>query len=136
MLSNKLLQGDIIEHPLFILENKWKIDFKYYLTNQIEKPVFQIFELVMKNPESIIVDLVRKVNNAKSGNHSITAWLELAGQKKKEENKKEVNIDIEKLKQSIQNIDEDENLLEDQFDEIEDSGEVEEDGSNEEECLE
>ena len=126
-LSNKLLQGDMIEHPLFIMENKWKIDFKYYLTNQIEKPVYQIFELVMKDPKTIIVDLVRKMNNAKSGNHSITAWLQLAG-KNNTSQEKTITIkgDINEVKKIIEKVnnnqdnDEEDNLLGDQFDEIED----------------
>jgi hypothetical protein len=30
-LTNKLLQGDTIEHPAYIMEKKLKIDYKYYL---------------------------------------------------------------------------------------------------------
>ncbi len=75
LLTNKLLQGDTIDHPQYILENNLTIDSKYYLEHQIEKPVFQIFELVMKKPESIIEDLKRSMNNAKSGNQSITSWF-------------------------------------------------------------
>ena len=74
-LTNKLLQGDTIDHPQYIVENDLKIDYKYYLEHQIEKPVFQIFELVMKNPEKIIEDLKRNMNNAKSGNQSIMTWF-------------------------------------------------------------
>jgi hypothetical protein len=74
-ITNKLLQGDTIEHPLYIKEKNLKIDFNYYLTHQIEKPVYQIFELVMNNPASIIEDLVRKMNNSKNGNSSIKNWL-------------------------------------------------------------
>jgi hypothetical protein len=92
-LTNKLLQGDTIEHPLYIKEKNLKIDYNYYLTNQIQKPVYQIFELVMKNPESIIAELVRKMNNLKNGNHSIKAWLTIG--KKSEEQKKE---DVEEKK--------------------------------------
>ena len=75
LLTNKLLQGDTIDHPQYIVENNLTIDSKYYLEHQIEKPVFQIFELVMKKPESIIEDLKRSMNNAKSGNQSITSWF-------------------------------------------------------------
>ena len=87
-ITNKLLQGDTIEHPAYIEEKKLKIDYKYYLEHQIEKPVYQIFELVMKNPAQIIESLVRKMNNEKNGNHSIKDWLQLMGKKveKKEEN--------------------------------------------------
>ena len=80
-LTNKLLQGDTIEYPPYIEENKLKIDFKYYLEHQIQKPVMQIFELVMKNPESIISDLIRTMNNAKNGNQSIKDWFKVSDKK-------------------------------------------------------
>ena len=109
-LSNKLLQGDIIEHPQYIKENKLKIDYNYYLTNQIEKPVFQIFELVMKNPKTIIEDVVRKQKNKKDGNASIKLWFKamnnttaLNDEKKKSELQKVVDYN---------QLDEDENMLE------------------------
>jgi hypothetical protein len=41
------LQGDKIETPIFILENKLKIDYGFYITNQIMKPVQQVFALVL-----------------------------------------------------------------------------------------
>ena len=37
----------------------------------------QIFELVMKNPESIIESILRKDNNRKSGAQEITKWFSL-----------------------------------------------------------
>jgi DNA polymerase elongation subunit (family B) len=83
-LTNKILQGDIIENPEYIIENNLKIDYKYYLTHQIEKPVYQIFKLVMNKPELIIEELVRKINNTKSGNHSIKDWLRVMNNKNNE----------------------------------------------------
>ena len=113
-LTNKLLQGDTIEHPQYITEKNLKIDYNYYLTNQIEKPVYQIFELVMKKPESIIADLVRKMTNAKKGNHPITAWLKVLDPVSPV--KIEKNVLKEKIIE-INNYDEDENMLEDNFEE-------------------
>jgi DNA polymerase elongation subunit (family B) len=46
--GKKLLQGDKIETPTFILENKLKIDYSFYITNQIMKPVQQLFALVLE----------------------------------------------------------------------------------------
>jgi len=47
-ISNKeLLQGDKIEHPKYIMENKLKIDFIFYITNQIMKPVCQLLALAL-----------------------------------------------------------------------------------------
>lgn len=119
-LTNKLLQGDTIEHPQYIEENKLKIDFKYYLEHQIEKPVYQIFELVMKNPEKIIEDLLRKMNNLKNGNHSIKDWLKVMDKNltQKEINEKyNVKEKIVEVKDIKIEEDEEENLLGGDFEE-------------------
>ena len=42
----KLLQGDRVEHPDYIKEHKIKPDYKFYITNQILKPVCQIYALI------------------------------------------------------------------------------------------
>ena len=117
-LTTKLLQGDTIEHPLYIEEKKLKIDYNYYLTNQIQKPVYQIFELVMKKPETIIEDLVRKMNNTKNSNYSIKDWLKLMDNKKLNNIQKDEENKIKKeILEDILKQDEDENLLGDQFEE-------------------
>ena len=91
-LATKLIQGDIIENPTYIVQENLKIDHTYYLDHQIKKPVYQIFELVMKNPESIIIDIIRKNENANKGNHEITEWFKVLDKNyvepKKEENPK------------------------------------------------
>jgi len=46
--NKKALQGDKIETPTYILENKLKIDYSFYITNQIMKPVQQVFALVLE----------------------------------------------------------------------------------------
>jgi DNA polymerase elongation subunit (family B) len=43
------LQGDKVEHPDYIIENKLKPDFTHYITNQIMKPVQQVFALVLQD---------------------------------------------------------------------------------------
>ena len=42
------LQGDRIENPNYIIENKLKPDYSFYITNQIMKPVTQIFSLLLE----------------------------------------------------------------------------------------
>ena len=42
------LQGDKIEHPEYIKEHQLKIDYSFYITNQIMKPVQQLFALVLE----------------------------------------------------------------------------------------
>jgi len=46
--NKKALQGDKIETPSFIKENNLKIDYSFYITNQIMKPVQQVFALVLE----------------------------------------------------------------------------------------
>jgi DNA polymerase delta subunit 1 len=119
-LTPKLLQGDTIEHPLYIQEKKLKIDYNYYLTNQIQKPVYQIFELVMKKPETIIEDLVRDMNNSKNGNHTIKDWIKLMGKKTIVSSVAEISSEKPSLLDLINkelHEDEDKNLLEDIFEE-------------------
>jgi hypothetical protein len=47
-LNKSALQGEKIETPQFIIENELKIDYSFYITNQIMKPVQQVFALVLE----------------------------------------------------------------------------------------
>lgn len=47
--KQKVLQGDRIEHPDFIRKQNLKPDYEFYITNQIMKPVSQIYALVLEN---------------------------------------------------------------------------------------
>lgn len=44
----KVLQGDRIEHPDYIRKKSLKPDYEFYITNQIMKPVSQIYALVLE----------------------------------------------------------------------------------------
>lgn len=46
-----ILQGDRIEHPDYIKEKKLTPDYKFYITNQILKPVCQIYSLIIEQME-------------------------------------------------------------------------------------
>jgi len=46
--GKKVLQGNKIETPTYIQENKLKLDYSFYITNQIMKPVQQLFALVIE----------------------------------------------------------------------------------------
>ena len=47
--GEKILQGDKIETPIFIRENNLQIDYAHYITNQIMKPLSQLFGLVLED---------------------------------------------------------------------------------------
>lgn len=74
-LSNKALQGDLIEDPKYIIENKIPPDYRYYYEHQIETPILQIFDLAMKDSKSLVKDILRKDDNKKKGNIEITKWF-------------------------------------------------------------
>jgi hypothetical protein len=46
--NKNALQGEKIETPTFIREHNLKIDYSFYITNQIMKPVQQVFALVLE----------------------------------------------------------------------------------------
>ena len=46
--NKKALQGEKIETPSYIHANNIKIDYSFYITNQIMKPVQQVFALVLE----------------------------------------------------------------------------------------
>ena len=47
--NKKALQGEKIETPTFIRDNKLQIDYSFYITNQIMKPLLQLFGLVVED---------------------------------------------------------------------------------------
>lgn len=70
--DNKIaLQGDRIEHPDYIKKNGLRIDYSHYITNQIMKPVCQIFALVDPHPEQMFTDALRECDNKKKGLRTI-----------------------------------------------------------------
>lgn len=46
--NSKALMGDKIETPEYIIENKLKIDYSHYITNQLMKPIQQLFGLAVE----------------------------------------------------------------------------------------
>lgn len=46
--NTKCLQGDKIETPDYILKNKLKIDYQFYITNQIMKPIIQVYGIIIE----------------------------------------------------------------------------------------
>ena len=46
--NKKALQGEKIETPAYITDNGLKLDYSFYITNQIMKPVQQVFALVLE----------------------------------------------------------------------------------------
>ena len=47
--KKKVLQGDKIEDPKYIIENKLTPDYGHYITNQIMKPCLQLYSMVLED---------------------------------------------------------------------------------------
>lgn len=63
--GTKLLQGDMIETPKFIKEQKLELDYLFYLTNQIMNPALQFLELVDSNAINIFNEFIEKYSAPK-----------------------------------------------------------------------
>ena len=58
--SKKMLQAERIEHPDYILANNLKVDYLFYITNQIMNPCIQFFELITDRLSLIFNNIIKK----------------------------------------------------------------------------
>jgi len=82
--AKNMLQGERIETPQFIKEHNLQIDYRFYLTNQVMKPVSQIFELVTDDLASIFYEQLRDYDYKKKGIQKIDKWYKVTKIDKKE----------------------------------------------------
>lgn len=73
--KKKLLQSEIIEHPEYVKENKLKIDYLHYLTNQIMNPALQFLELIIDKPKEIFTELINKEELKRKHILSLDNWI-------------------------------------------------------------
>jgi DNA polymerase elongation subunit (family B) len=66
--SKSKLQGEKIETPSFIIKNKLKIDYSFYITNQIMNPLLQVYALVLEQ----IWKKQKKLNKIKNFKNDIS----------------------------------------------------------------
>ena len=74
-----MLQGDRIETPEYIKENNLKIDYFFYLTNQIEKPALQFLKLAVPNAEKRLEEFKIIMDNKRKGIVDIFNYLTIPG---------------------------------------------------------
>lgn len=61
------LQGDKIETPDYVIQNKLKIDYRYYIERQIMKPVLQLLGLIADKPNAIFDKIFMIDTNNRNG---------------------------------------------------------------------
>jgi DNA polymerase elongation subunit (family B) len=70
-LKKNALQGERIETPEYISTNNLKLDYEFYMTNQIMNPSLQFLSLVIPNAKSIFDEFKLKIENEKAGRTNI-----------------------------------------------------------------
>lgn len=75
-----ILQGDLIEHPEYVIANNLKIDYLYYLEHQIINPASQILELMMdtKDVQKFFNKYIIDEQNKRKGAQSLTKWMDFS----------------------------------------------------------
>ena len=73
--QGNVLQHEKAEHPDYVKLHNLKPDPKYYLDNQLRKPIQQLFALLMTDPESLFDDLIRKYHNSATGQKELTHFF-------------------------------------------------------------
>lgn len=99
------LQGDHVEHPDYIAEHNLKIDYLFYITNQIMKPAIQFLEHVVKNPQKIFDSFINRELNRRKGKKPIKAFFSSPDEKKKESSMYFDGFDFEDDDKEIKNDD-------------------------------
>ena len=67
--GEKILQGDEIESPKYIVDNNLKVDYEFYITNQIKKALIsQIYDLIEGiDSDELFSESLRKAENKRKG---------------------------------------------------------------------
>jgi len=69
------LQGDRVEDPKYVFENKLELDYLFYITNQIMKPSIQFLEHIANNPNKLFENYINKEINRRKKINSIMDYV-------------------------------------------------------------
>lgn len=77
---NSTSQGDRIETPQYIKEHKITPDYAFYITNQIAKPVAQVFGLVVEKLPGVNKADIQRINSITNPSKRVDAREDLASE--------------------------------------------------------
>ena len=81
--------------PQDVIDGKCSVDAKWYLDNQLRKPIQRVFDMIIDNTNDIFK--VNKLQSAKVGTDSIfSSWV--ASKRKPVEDRKAKEVDIKRRK--------------------------------------
>lgn len=89
------LQGERVEHPDYVIEKKLKIDYLFYITNQIMKPAIQFLEHLAENPQKIFDDYIIREENRRKHMRPLTYYFK----NEKSTEVEDIEIKLGKLKE-------------------------------------
>ncbi|AYV81261.1 MAG: DNA polymerase family B elongation subunit [Harvfovirus sp.] len=69
------LQGERVEHPDYVKANSLKLDYLFYITNQIQVPAIQFLELIIDNPAEIFKCYIMREENRREGRKPIKSYF-------------------------------------------------------------
>jgi DNA polymerase elongation subunit (family B) len=71
------LQGDMVEHPDYVVEKKIQIDYLFYITNQIMKPAIQFLETLVIHPEKLFEKCITRECNRRKGAKPVMYYMNI-----------------------------------------------------------
>ncbi|AYV76861.1 MAG: DNA polymerase family B elongation subunit [Barrevirus sp.] len=71
------LQGDRVESPEYIIANNLKLDYLFYITNQIMKPSIQFLKHLTEKPKEIFEKCIIKEMNRRHGKKPLNYYFNL-----------------------------------------------------------
>ena len=82
--NSKALMGDKIETPEFIIENKLSVDYNHYITNQLMKPLQQLFGLALvqiwecqSKPKSVVKGYLKDMEKMANETPDLEEFMKL-----------------------------------------------------------
>lgn len=100
------LQGEKVELPDYVIQNKLRIDYLFYITNQIMKPAIQFLELIAENSQKIFDDFIQREINRRKGSKPIYYYLKPQEQEEDEEHnvEKELEMDFSEQESEVESV--------------------------------
>ena len=96
-VTKSTLQGDRIEIPSFIKEHDKKIDYLFYMNNQIMKPSKQFLDLAINNAGKIFEDIRIRCENERLGRTNVLNFCKKVNSTKNKKKKKQKKTNKESL---------------------------------------
>ena len=94
------IQGDRVEHPDYIIKNNLKLDYLFYITNQIMKPSIQFLELLVDKPEKIFDQYIKREQNVRKGFKPVNYYIKDANNNNNNNNNNIFNMDSDSESES------------------------------------